>query len=143
MTHSYDDGEIDRAIGGRVAWYVRYSGDKRLTQAELGRHLGVDQTAVSKKLKGDRPFSLRELYTLAKLLGRPVTDLVPDVNELATPPVPLQSPVRRQRARAGARTTESDGNGNGISDGSSAVTPGYSALDVLVEDDASSLCAAA
>lgn len=96
-THGDDEAAINRAIGSRVAWYMKYAGDRR-TQAELGSILGMDQTSASKKLAGVRPFHLPELYAIAKWLERPVSDLLPSESELAAPPpLPALSPPRSRR----------------------------------------------
>lgn len=105
-THGDDSSAINRAIGSRVNWYLRYAGDRH-TQTELGELLGLDQSAVSKKLNGARPFYLPELYAIAKWLERPVSDFLPAADELlAAPPMPSPTPPRARRravAAAGVR----------------------------------------
>jgi len=105
-THGDESTAINRAIGSRVNWYLRYAGDRH-TQTELGDLLGLDQSAVSKKLNGARPFYLPELYAIAKWLERPVSDFLPSAEELsAAPPMPAPRPPRTRRrvaAAAGAR----------------------------------------
>lgn len=77
---------LNRAIGGRVAWYMKYSGDTRRTQAELAALLGIEQSAVSKKLTGRRPFFPHELYAIAEWLDRPMGDFLPISDRLSTLP---------------------------------------------------------
>lgn len=102
-THGDESSAINRAIGSRVNWYLRYAGDRH-TQTELGLLLGLDQSAVSKKLNGARPFYLPELYAIAKWLERPVSDFLPAADELlSAPPMPAPRPPRtRRRAVAAA-----------------------------------------
>ena len=78
---------LNRAIGGRVAWYMKYSGDTRRTQAELAALLGIEQSAVSKKLTGRRPFFPHELYAIAEWLDRPLGDFLPVSEHLSHPPI--------------------------------------------------------
>lgn len=42
---------------------------KRVTQAEAGAALGISQTAISRRLRGEIPFNVTELDALSKLLG--------------------------------------------------------------------------
>lgn len=87
MSHNRDDSEaVNRAIGGRVAWYMKYAGDARRTQAELAALLGIEQSAVSKKLTGRRPFFPHELYAVAEWLDRPLSDFLPVSDRLTSPP---------------------------------------------------------
>lgn len=77
---------LNRAIGGRVAWYMKYSGDTRRTQAELAVLLGIEQSAVSKKLTGRRPFFPHEIYAIAEWLDRPISDFLPVSERMGHPP---------------------------------------------------------
>lgn len=77
---------VNRAIGARVAWYMRYSGETRRTQSELADLLGVEQSAVSKKLSGRRPFFPHELYAIAEWLDRPLGDFLPVTDRMSSPP---------------------------------------------------------
>jgi transcriptional regulator with XRE-family HTH domain len=85
-TNRDDVTTLNRAIGGRVAWYMKYAGDTRRTQTQLAELLGIEQSAVSKKLTGRRPFFPHELYALAEWLDRPLGDLLPMSDELDAPP---------------------------------------------------------
>lgn len=104
-TERGDEAAVYRAIGSRVDWYLRYAGDRR-TQSELGDLLGLDQSTVSKKLRGERPFSLPELYKTAVWLDRQVSDFIPSAENLAeAPPLsPLRPPRSRHRASVSAAT---------------------------------------
>lgn len=75
---------VDKAIGARVAWFMRYAGTRH-TQAELAGLLGLKQSAISKKLLGHRPFQPHELYAIAEWLDRPISDLLP-IKGVDTPP---------------------------------------------------------
>jgi transcriptional regulator with XRE-family HTH domain len=105
-THSDDQAQaINRAIGSRVAWYMKYAGDRRRTQAELGELLDLDQSGISKKLAGARPFYMPELYAIAAWLDRPISDFLPSAHDLAAaPPLPAPRPPRARRRTAAAST---------------------------------------
>ena len=42
---------------------------RRMTQTELGRAIGVDQSTLGKKLRGDRGWSLDQVESAAEVLG--------------------------------------------------------------------------
>lgn len=86
MTDRDSASTLNRAIGGRVAWYMKYSGDTRRTQADLASLLGIEQSAVSKKLTGRRPFFPHELYAIAEWLDRPMGDFLPIAERMGHPP---------------------------------------------------------
>ena len=48
-------------------WFKSKLADKDMTQAALARHLGMDTTAVSRMLNGDRKFQLEEAGAVAKV----------------------------------------------------------------------------
>lgn len=50
--------------------------ERRLSQQEIGRVLGLSQQAVSDRINGRRPFKLRELRPLAEYLGVPAAELL-------------------------------------------------------------------
>lgn len=50
---------------------------QRVPQVHLARALGITQTAVSRKIRGDRPWSAREVMAAARLLKVPTTALLP------------------------------------------------------------------
>lgn len=51
--------------------------DKRIPQKSLAEHLGISESTLSKKLRGDRPWTIEELLTAAKFLDAPIGDLLP------------------------------------------------------------------
>lgn len=64
----------------RVAAEVRAEmGRHRVTQAQLGQVLGLHQMSVSRRLAGEVPFDVDELYKVAVFLGCPVSRLIPEV----------------------------------------------------------------
>lgn len=93
-THSDEGSAVDRAIGGRISWWMHHPDGRRRTQAELAAYLHMDQSAISKKLRGERPFTVRELYAVAEFLGRSVREIAVEPEELGEPPVVL--PRRRR-----------------------------------------------
>lgn len=50
----------------------------KVTQTKLGAHLGVSQPAIAKKVRGERPFTIDELLSVAAYLNLPITDLLPN-----------------------------------------------------------------
>jgi len=49
---------------------------RRLSQTVVAEHLGVSQMFISRRLSGDVPFDIVELYQLADFFGVPVTVLL-------------------------------------------------------------------
>jgi transcriptional regulator with XRE-family HTH domain len=69
-THNTPAGEYERQINGAVAEEVRAAmARKRLTQTQLGRLLGLGQSAVSRRLSGEVPFDVVELHRIAEATG--------------------------------------------------------------------------
>lgn len=52
---------------------------KRVSQTALGRHLGMSQAAVSAKLRGQTPFTIDQLASVAALLEVPLETLTEGV----------------------------------------------------------------
>ena len=59
---------------GRAVHMAMYR--KGITQKRLAEHLGCHQTALSKKLHGQRPWTLAELITVADFLREDARDLL-------------------------------------------------------------------
>jgi transcriptional regulator with XRE-family HTH domain len=53
-------------------------GRRRVTQSALGEALGLHQMSISRRLNGEVPFDVSELYEVAAFLGVPVTRLLPE-----------------------------------------------------------------
>jgi transcriptional regulator with XRE-family HTH domain len=71
----------DVEIGARVhtvMWRAKVS------QVSLAKRLGMTQTAISRKVRGDRPWFASELLEVASALNVPIADLLPAV----PPPTP-------------------------------------------------------
>jgi transcriptional regulator with XRE-family HTH domain len=49
----------------------------RVAQNAVAAHLGLSQTAISKRLAGTVPFDINELTRTAELLGVDLADLLP------------------------------------------------------------------
>lgn len=64
------DQHIGRTVHG-ILW------ERRITQRRLAAELGLDETMVSKMLRGVRSWSIAELLRTAAFLELPVTDLLP------------------------------------------------------------------
>ena len=54
---------------------------QKVTQTALARVLGVSQPAIAKKVRGERPFSIDELLTVAAHLDLPITALLPNAGK--------------------------------------------------------------
>lgn len=61
--------------------------DRGLTQAEVGRALGLHRPAVSEIEAGRRSVTSEELYDLARLFSVPVSDLLPSASDHPRPSV--------------------------------------------------------
>ena len=48
---------------------------KRISQTTLANQLGITQAALSRKLHGDRPWSLTEILTVAAYLDMPLEEV--------------------------------------------------------------------
>jgi transcriptional regulator with XRE-family HTH domain len=61
----------------QVASNVRAElGRHRYTQTAVAQHLGLSQTAVSRRLLGQVPFDVNEIHSLATWFGVPVASLL-------------------------------------------------------------------
>lgn len=65
---------VDVLVGAAVHQHMWL---RRMSQAEMGRALGVSQSVVSKKLRGMTGISLTELMTIGRVLGVDPADLLP------------------------------------------------------------------
>lgn len=75
---------IDQIVGERVH---RVLWLRKISQSEFAPKLGLSQSGLSRKLRGDRAFGIDELLTIADLLGVDVSDLLPKkVYDDETPP---------------------------------------------------------
>lgn len=63
---------MDAEVGRRVHMLMW---DKQLTQTAFGAQIGIDQSALAKKLRGQRGWSLDEIATVASVLGVSVSYL--------------------------------------------------------------------
>jgi len=54
-------------------------GRHQIRQTQIAVLLGISQAAVSKRVRGETPFSVEELTKVAGLFGVPVTDLLDGV----------------------------------------------------------------
>lgn len=76
-----------KVVGERLALARRARG---LTQLQAAEALGVARTTITAIEKGDRPPRASELYTLARLYGRQLGDLVRPLREGETPAFVVQ-----------------------------------------------------
>lgn len=51
---------------------------RKIPNTQIAERLGITQTAVSRRMLGQTPIDVPELYELADLLGMPVADLLPE-----------------------------------------------------------------
>jgi transcriptional regulator with XRE-family HTH domain len=73
MTALGDRPDADVALG-RVIHQAMW--DQRITQTRLAVLLGIDQSTLSKKLRGERPWSVRELIDVADALRLDARELL-------------------------------------------------------------------
>jgi len=69
------DTQVGKAIHSHM-W------DRHITQTAMAPRLGMTQSGLSKKLRGDRPWTLEELYRAADALGCEVEELLPPLNRI-------------------------------------------------------------
>ena len=65
----------DEAIGQRVHQILW---TRRIRQSDVCLALGVSRPTMSKRLRGERPWTVDELLALAAYLRVPITDLLPE-----------------------------------------------------------------
>ena len=51
---------------------------RNIPYIRIAERLGISQAAVSRRMLGQTPIDVPELYELADLLGMPVADLLPE-----------------------------------------------------------------
>lgn len=66
----------DQEIGAAIREAMFH---KRITQTRLGAVLGIDQTTVSKKIHGKRPFLAAELFQVSAVLETPMSEILKGV----------------------------------------------------------------
>jgi transcriptional regulator with XRE-family HTH domain len=75
-----DPGYVEQARAGReaVASEVRaLMGRFQVSQTALGQAIGVGQSGLSRRLRGDIPFDVDDLYAIAAYFGVPINSVVP------------------------------------------------------------------
>lgn len=75
--------QMDAEVGRRVHMLMW---DQGLTQTAFGARVGIDQSSVAKKLRGQRGWSIDELVITARALNTTVAYLVGEIDDpLCTP----------------------------------------------------------
>ncbi len=69
---------MDAEVGRRVHMIMW---DRRVTQTALGRLVGLDQSSLGKRLRGERGWSLDDLRAVAGALGTTIGYLVGESEE--------------------------------------------------------------
>lgn len=77
---------VDERIGSVVHQLMW---EKRITQRAMADVLGIQQSAMSRKLRGARPWLATEVAQVARVLGVTVGDLIPADDDA---PAPLPPP---------------------------------------------------
>lgn len=90
-TISQNDRSHDEIVGERIAMLMFRH---RVTQTALSRSLGMTQPALGKKLRGERKWSLDDLYAVARELGVTISELLGE--NYKTPPTPKSEGVNTQ-----------------------------------------------
>lgn len=74
------NGQIEVIDDQFIAFKVRYRlGEKKITQAAVARELGVSEFYVSRRVRGEVPFSAVELGKVAVFLGVEIAYFFPPV----------------------------------------------------------------
>lgn len=63
---------VERVAGTLRAEMARH----RITQAQLGKHLGLSQMAINRRVSGETALDVGELFAIAEFLEIPVTDIL-------------------------------------------------------------------
>lgn len=72
------DKELDKFVGQRIKIFRQ---KKKLSQDELGKLIGVGNSAVSAYELGKNSLTLSMLFKIAKILEIKVNDLFPDIDQ--------------------------------------------------------------
>ena len=70
-------------IGERVA---RARGRKGMSQEDLAAQIGISRASITQTESGQQKLPLQSLYLIAGVLGVPIADLLPTVDELLSTP---------------------------------------------------------
>ena len=74
MTNAHDTN-VNVLVGELVHQHM-WRG--KITQTQIAHAIGVGQPAIARKLRGERPFTIDELLTVAAYLDLPITELLPN-----------------------------------------------------------------
>ena len=77
--------------GVDTRWFQNLLADKRLSQRQLAKRLGLDPAAVSLMLRGKRKMSVTEASELARFLGVEMDEVL--LHAGSTPTVPVKAPA--------------------------------------------------
>jgi transcriptional regulator with XRE-family HTH domain len=89
MTVATNRPDADKALGRAIHQAMW---DQHITQLRLAEALGIDQSALSKKLRGLRPWLFAEFISCADLLGLDARDLLSQMWGPHDAPTPTISP---------------------------------------------------
>ena len=98
---------LDTQVGKAIHLHMW---DLHITQTSLAPKLGMTQSGLSKKLRGDRPWTLDELYRAAAALDCNVVDLLPSgspIGEYETRRYGLRHRERKRPPRRGGLNHDS------------------------------------
>lgn len=76
------DKELDRYVGKQIKTYRQ---KKKLSQKELGKMIGVVDSAISSYELGKNSLSLSMIFKIAKVLDIKVNDLFPEIGQGTDP----------------------------------------------------------
>ena len=72
---------VSAAVGANVRAELARRG---LSQTDLAKHLGMSQTSISKRLRGEVSFNVDETAAAAEFLGLPVLALMTEHTEVVS-----------------------------------------------------------
>ncbi len=60
----------------QTQWFKDRLAERRMSQRDLARHMGLDSAAISLMLRGKRNMKISEAAEIAQLLGRPAAEIM-------------------------------------------------------------------
>jgi len=78
-----DEKRLYQALGERIRRLRESrSGERRMTQAELARLVGLERTSITNIERGNQKVPLHVIYRVCEALGITITDALPSVIEV-------------------------------------------------------------
>lgn len=91
-TRNTPSRDVDAEVGRRVHMLMW---DRQMTQTALGNILGIDQSSLAKKLRGQRKWALADLVAAADALGVSAGELLDGAPRGPQPVAPDTTEITR------------------------------------------------